>query len=346
MSSTPHLSNRQAQEIMHLIGRDGDVHVALVNEYNHVYRIECRGEVFFLKTHTKDWYPSEDAETGYSVAHEHSAFSVLAANGLATPEVLLACRNRDNPFGRPFILTRKLRGEPLTQLLKQSDEERFRALLMAAGEYLRRVHAITFAFPGYIMDSGPTAPPDENAWQHPIWTAKRRQKNALAMLREDATKLPGELVKRLEVIFATMEDALASAYNPPHFAHGDCHAHQFFLYQEAGRWQVSGFIDMEVASAGDCTQDLVTFATEMARDLPITTRWWEPFFAGYDGEPDFELFRLRFLGTTDDILEFVLHWRGTKEEFLMHVLSATDWETLFSKLMNEGYNHAAKEGSS
>jgi hypothetical protein len=224
----------------------------------------------------------------------------------------------------------------------RGDKERFRALLMAVGEYLRRVHAITFAFPGYIMDSGPTVPPDENGWQHPIWTAKRQQKNALAMLREDAAKLPGELVKRLEVIFATMEDALASAYNPPHFAHGDCHAHQFFLYQEAGRWQVSGFIDLEVASAGDCTQDLVAFATEMAWDFPITTRWWEPFFAGYGGEPDFETFRLRFLGTTDDVLEFVLHWRGTKEEFLTHVLSATDWETLFSKLIKAGLGETSQ----
>ncbi len=82
-------------------------------------------------------------------------------------------------------------------------------------------------------------------------------------------------------------------------------------------------------------QDLVTFGTEMARKFPTTTRWWEPFFAGYGGEPDFELFRLRFLGTTDDILAFVLHWSGTKEEFLMHVLSATDWETLFSKLTKD-----------
>jgi len=336
LTSTPHLSNWQAQEIMGLTGREGEVHVTLVNEHNHVYRIECGGDVFFLKTHTKHWYPSEDAETGYSVAHEHSAFSVLAANGLATPEVLLACRNRDNPFGRPFILTRKLRGEPLTQLLKQANEERFRALLMAAGEYLRMAHTITFAFPGYIVGSGPTAPPDENGWQHPIWTAKRRQKNALAMLEKDATKLPGELVKRLETIFASTEDALAPAYDPPHFAHGDCHAHQFFLYEEAGRWQVSGFIDLEVASAGDCTQDLVTFATEMARDFPITTRWWEPFFAGYGSEPDFELFRLRFLGTTDDVLAFVLHWKGTKAEFLRHVLSATGWETLFSKLTKDG----------
>src|SRR5260370_36122428 len=114
---------------MHLIGRDGDVHVALVNEYNHVYHIECGGEIFFLKTHTKDWDPSEAAETGYSVAHEYSAFSVLAANGLATPEVLLACRDRDNPFRRPFILTRKLRGEPLTQLLRRPDEERFSKLM-------------------------------------------------------------------------------------------------------------------------------------------------------------------------------------------------------------------------
>jgi hypothetical protein len=49
------LSQQQALEIMRLIGIGGSVVVTPIKRYNHVYRIECGGAAFFLKTYTKDW---------------------------------------------------------------------------------------------------------------------------------------------------------------------------------------------------------------------------------------------------------------------------------------------------
>ncbi|HYX51475.1 MAG TPA: hypothetical protein VE843_17135, partial [Ktedonobacteraceae bacterium] len=117
-----HLAQKQVQEILGLAGLHEPATMALIQHYNHVYRLECQQGVFFLKVHTKDWYPPEDAETGLSVLHEQSAWSVLAAHGLATPEVVLAMTTRNNPVDRPFLLTRKLRGDSLVELLKHAQE--------------------------------------------------------------------------------------------------------------------------------------------------------------------------------------------------------------------------------
>jgi hypothetical protein len=151
-----------------------------------------------------------------------------------------------------------------------------------------------------------------------------------------------------------MDIALEGEFSPPRFTHGDCHAGQFFLYPEAGltgssptqgtgsapgqaepiRWQVSGFVDLEVSSAGDCVCDLLKVGIELASDLPIESRWWEPLFEGYGCEPEFELFRLRLLGW--DEINFHCHgkekWPRTREEHLWQLLNARDWAELFQRI--------------
>jgi aminoglycoside phosphotransferase (APT) family kinase protein len=125
--------------------------------------------------------------------------------------------------------------------------------------------------------------------------------------------------------------ALAEAYQPPRFTHGDCHASQFFLYQADEEWRVSGVVDMEVSSGGDCGADLVKFCLEMAGTFPAATRWWDAFFEGYGGAPSLDLLKLRFLAAHH--INFVCYgdqsWPGTREEIVRHILKAENWETLF-----------------
>lgn len=74
---------------------------------------------------------------------------------------MLALTTPGNPLGRPCQLTRQLAGAPLTALLKgvaQGAPAAFAALLETAGDYRRRIHAITFPFPGYVVGDGPAAP--------------------------------------------------------------------------------------------------------------------------------------------------------------------------------------------
>src|SRR6185503_8905519 len=172
------------------------------------------------------------------------------------PEVALARCDCANPLGRPFIMTRELRGANLTAELRRAQQPG--GLLEALGAYLRRMHAIAFALPGYLMaNGGPSEPPATDGWQHPIWSARVWQQNALATLQREGSQLPYIIVDRLRPLLAESEQALAPAYARPRFTHGDCWAHQFFIFESDGGWHVSGVVDMEVASAGDSESDLV-----------------------------------------------------------------------------------------
>jgi aminoglycoside phosphotransferase (APT) family kinase protein len=262
------------------------------------------------------------------VQHEAAAYACLARHALEAPEVILALTTPDNPLGRPCLVTRKLAGAPLTRLLKRATSRRFAQLLEAAGDYLRRLHAITFEYPGYVMDArGPQTRPLPGAWQHTCWTAEQAQRDALSSLERDRPRLPPALADQLQARFAALADALAAECAPPHFVHGDCHAHQLFLTD-----RVSGVVDMEVASAGDCGFDLMKFALEMAATFSPDTRWWEPFFAGYGGPPDFELLKLRLLAAGEDNYTCLGPdgWPGARQDILARLLAARDWRALFT----------------
>jgi Ser/Thr protein kinase RdoA (MazF antagonist) len=327
------LAGGKAEEILRLAGVAGQASLTPIKENNHVYRLQAARDVFFLKTYTKSWYGDDVPKTAGCVRHEASAWAILTDHGLAAPDVVLARPDCDNPLGRPFIVTRALRGRSLVDVLRSASRSDADKLLRSVGDYLRRMHAITFAYPGYLMDrTGPRAPLDPGAWQHRCWTARRRQQVALAGMDDDVARLSSPLVDHLRTRLSTIEETLAPAGAPPRFVHGDCHAHQFFLDREGEDWHVSGVLDLEVASAGDCGEDLMKFAIEMAARFPVTMRWWEPLFLGYGGEPDFELFRLRLLGASE--ADLTCHgagtWPGTREEVLTRLATARDWADLFT----------------
>jgi len=68
-------------------------------------------------------------------------------------------------------------------LLRALDPAHWTAPLAAVGDYLRRMHAITFTHPGYIMPGELDAPPADGSWQHCCWTARQRQRDALTLLK-------------------------------------------------------------------------------------------------------------------------------------------------------------------
>lgn len=329
MSHEISLSNAQALALLRRAGIDGPTQITPISQRNHVWRLRQGTGTWYLKTYTKDWYGDDAAATGYCVAHEVAAWAALRRVGLAVPVVRHAEEGCDNPLGRPFLLTSELRGEPLTDILAR---ERTLGPLAAVGEYLRRAHAITFAHPGYITATGPDAPPQEGAWQHRCWSAPQRQRDALGTLAAIRAAMPPAIATQLEALLGGMATALAPAYQPPRFVHGDCHAHQFFLYRESDRWVVSGVIDMEVSSSGDCGEDFLQLFAELATVLSPATRWWETFFAGYGQVPSFAPVRLRFLGTTPAQYAWLAErgWPVAWRDTIGHFLRATNWEELLT----------------
>jgi aminoglycoside phosphotransferase len=329
--SEPSLSNQQAIAILHQIGQQGPVHVTEVTRHNHVWRLQSNGATFYLKCYTKDWYGGNVPMTEFNVRHERDAYAILARHGLPTVEVALARPDCDNPLGRPFLLTRALPGLSLNQLLAQAEKRDYARLLEQAGAYLRRMHNITFAYPGYLTGNGPVAAPAADQWQHPAWSAEVCQRNALAMLERDRPRLSVGLAERLHTLFASLHEVLAPAYQPLRFVQTNMHSHQFYLERAGADWRVTGVLDMEVASAGSSYFDLVAFALEMAAFHPVSTRWWEPFWGGYGGEPDFELFRAHMLAFGEESFKCFgpERWPGARQEIIGRLFSAEKWEALF-----------------
>lgn len=321
-------------DILSLIGRDID-HVELIKRGNDVFRLISKNESFFLKTYTKDWYGSEPASTGFHANHENTAWTILSKHGLPTPEVAYVSSDCNNPISRPFILTRELDGYPLTQWMAEENQEAGSRLLIAVGDYLRKMHEITFQFPGYLSSlSGPTEPPDPNGWQHRCWSAKAREAFACTQLQAEEFQITQETYAKSMQACLRIGARLADAYQPPHFTHGDCHAHQFFLTRKGFGWQVTGVLDMEVSSAGDCGEDLLKICIELAQTLDYETHWWESLFAGYGGVPDLEDFRLRLLSVVPIEYGNLGKWIRTKdrETILRQFLHAKEWPALFAPI--------------
>ncbi len=321
------LSEPQAQALLRSIAIEGSVTITTIHEYNHVYRIECANEILFLKLFTKSWYVTPD-ESSASVEHERSAWHILASHGITAPDVLIANQKHDNLLGMPFILTRKIQGEALDLLLRQVPQQEISALLYTVGRYLRSMHAIPFAYPGYLTGDGPTQPPNENEWQFGIWTAQQCQEEIRVWIASIRPTLSDAVAQRLEQRIATIAQELASEYDPLHFVHGDCHLEQFFLQKDDDQWCVNGVVDMEVASSGASAADIVYVCRELAQALPAHIRWWESLFEGYGSVPDFERFRLRLLNCWYPYGSNI--WPGSGDNGFSHLLNAINWDELFS----------------
>jgi Ser/Thr protein kinase RdoA (MazF antagonist) len=304
-----------------------DFGIELIKQHNHLYRLQFEGITAYVKLYTKDWYRGDIAGTGFCVDHEITAWRTLAERGLSVPAVVLADVTTDNALQRPFLITQALQGESLTALLRQAQADEFNQLLQVTGRYISTMHSIQFDYPGYITSAGLSKAPDPDAWQHPVWTFGAFEREAKQSFQMDRQTLPTSLLDEVEVFYNQHAADLAQSYAQPRFVHGDCHAEQFFLYGTDEGWKVSGVVDMEVASAGDCGADFLKFGIEMAALFPADTFWWQPLFEGYGHEPSFDLIKLRMLVAQHHNYSWI--WSGTRKAIVRHVLMAKDWYALY-----------------
>lgn len=312
----PCINQDTLRAILGVRGIDGPVSSRCVHHRNHVYAIHAGGRRLFLKVHTKPWYPSDPAAPVRCVEHESAAYRCLHEYGLPSVPIVHAETNCDNPIGWQYLLMEALPGRSLTDL----DATALPAALRAVGEYLGRMHMIVFERPGYIYRDGPSKPDRDDAWQHPIWTLDALNK---ARPRDNA---------ETEAFVHSQLPVLREAYATPRFTHGDCHAHQFFLQPVHEQWQVTGVVDLEVASAGDCGWDLVKFMIEAAVRWSPESRWWMSFLDGYGHEMSFSSVKARFLACGQENYTWLRgsrNWPSEREALGYHILNAQNWEQLF-----------------
>ncbi|MBO0811386.1 MAG: aminoglycoside phosphotransferase family protein [Microlunatus sp.] len=208
-----------------------EIRVEFLRPSNHSWRITADGSTYFLKVHTKDWYGGVPAPT--VARHEASSYRLLAEHGLATPALVYDQLSSDNPLGWPYLIVSELDGTSLTELLDDADQHEADDALHKIGTYLARMHAITFRYPGYLVDGAPKAPPRPDGWQHGIWRYQRMLGQAIQTWAEDAKLIGPAVMDEIMTLLADKIDDLRRSFHPPRFTHGDCHAGQFFLTETA-----------------------------------------------------------------------------------------------------------------
>jgi Ser/Thr protein kinase RdoA (MazF antagonist) len=317
------LTNNQIQDLLTTNNITGKPVITLLKRHNHVYRIETDLITAYLKIYTKDWYGDDVNGTGYCVDHEVAAWRKLSAANLAVPRVLLADTSSANPLQRPYLLTQSLAGTPYPQIAQQD----FKGITHKLGSYLRAMHNIVFPYPGYITSTTPIAPLADNEWQHFIWTFEQFAREAHPIWSSDRETVDASLMDSVAAFYTHYHAMLKAAYSQPRFTHGDCHASQFFVNRQDDQWLISGVVDMEVASAGDCGADFVKLGIELAAQFPASSHWWEALFEGYGTEPSFELQKLRMLAAHHSSYNWI--WKGSRAQILDHILSAQNWQTLY-----------------
>jgi aminoglycoside phosphotransferase (APT) family kinase protein len=322
------------KEIAEVNGIGSVIDVERIRKENDVDRITTSKGVFFCKTYTKAWYGRPE-ENSYPVRHEAGAYSALQAHGLSTPEVVRAELHPGNPLGRPYLLLKALEGTTIRHALSQGRD--ITRLLNAAGDYLRRMHAIKFDHPGYVVSvGGPDRDPSPDGWRHGHWVSSVLIDSARS--RWHAGNLDERLCEKLLRHLEANTEALEADYFPPRMLHGDCHVDQFFFSND----EVIGVVDMEVASSGAPIGDLVKFSIEASSRLrPV--EWWSPFLDGYGETPAFGLFKLRLLLSEE--AEFKCQgWQGSYAEIMGRLLQADSWSCLFDCAHRRGnaqQSHAA-----
>jgi aminoglycoside phosphotransferase len=316
------VQKEQAEEIMMNAGfKPTSCYVTRDHKFNHVFNIRYNQFNFFLKAHTKPIYSDEQVLSGLPVSHEANAYRILKENGLLTPRVVVAESNPDNPIQYPFILTQKLEGEPVLEALKRVERREFNAILYTIGEYVRKMHDITFDQLGYgAIDGSSTSPFSTRGFD-----LQQRKQEALDMLEAERDQLSDAVYLGLREKFTLMDSDLLDEYNQKSFIHGALDVNKFFIKRHGNEWTITGLLDMEMAGAGDYVDDIVHFGVSIAKEFPDSF-WWEPFFKGYGKEPKYQHFKLRLLGYTED----ELGWKkGHRDEILSAMLAAVHWRYLF-----------------
>jgi aminoglycoside phosphotransferase (APT) family kinase protein len=199
----------------------------------------------------------EEPYTGW-LQNEFRVLRALEGTGLPVPRAIGAHTEADDA-GPVWMVTTRLQGTPLWDVVEGAPEDERVALFEQLGEQLGRVHA---------LDVPPELPVEEDQSN---WLDRAYHRAASYVRRHVAMALPERLARRLRDRPGPM---------PRTLVHGDFTLDN--VLAENGR--ITGIIDWGGASAADPRWD-VTLALATEPEIHLSPRAVTAFFAGYRKAP-------------------------------------------------------------
>jgi aminoglycoside phosphotransferase len=318
-----------AREVMRAAGvTDQLLAVESVRSGHTVLRLKTQGHVYYLKTHSKDLEEFADraAGAGELVRRETAAYACLSAHGLPAVEVVAADSSCNNPLAWPYLLTLRLAGTSLRDLV-ESEHPAWPAAVETFGTYLAAAHAIRFPRAGHLTSADGPAPDGSSLREEVSHRPDVVLPDALRDLERARQHLSRDLWLEVRSRLDDLPNAIAPEYAGPRFVHANSHINHPHLVID-GEWpRFTGQLDMDAASAGSPFEDLHTVAWGMMAYAPRLA-WWEALFAGYGSGPDLDRFRLALVSAC-------FYCFGDRSEVSLGslyrgLLTARTWRQLFT----------------
>lgn len=331
------LTPTQAQMLLASISDspvDAVEHLANTND---VFKVVTKGAGnFFVKFHTSPWY-EEALDTHHVVQREAAVAEMLKRKGISLDyHVWTDCTR--GIVARSVLITSELPGIPITTVLKEMPEEQDQ-IIRELADFLGRLHELEFARPGYIEfcedpDMTFALDPEEGGiwWDsHPCQKPENLKRYALSILQSKADLLPASLRAVLRERFEKIPGTVEADYRPPCFVINNYHPFHIHVARDSCGWQITGLYDLEAASAGNSTFDLVGNELQLTPVLG-DLRWRSVFYDAYGRWPALEtyktlltIFLLIDLGAAASAMVPDRDWLVRE---LPNLISATDWEHL------------------
>jgi aminoglycoside phosphotransferase len=283
----PLLTAESANKLMAPIAKEKTIKVEHISNTNDVFRVTTGdGAKYYIKFHTASWY-KDAPDTAIIVRREHMTAQLLKQKGVRLGyDSWVDCSR--TTVGRSVLITSELVGLPLPSVLQSQKDER-EQILGALADYFSLLHSMEFETAGYIEFSGaseidPTLIPERGEWwnSHPCQKSQNLQGFALRVLKSKRQYLTRALAADIETSFMNIGENLLLEYARPHFVINNYHPFHMHVQKVRGQWQVTGFYDLEAASSGNSTMDLVQ------NDMQITSlmgsaSWRPSFVKRYEG---------------------------------------------------------------
>ncbi|WP_327103677.1 non-ribosomal peptide synthetase [Nonomuraea glycinis] len=224
---------------------------------------------------------------------ERQVYELLGGTGAAAPDVVRADDSRRD-LPQAYLIMTKVAGRPLSQVSAGLDRETVERLYREMGRLLRTVHSVPVPAFG-PLDGVPE--PTNDAYVGGQFELKAAH---FAEFGGDPA-LHAALVARLRA-----DRHLLARRTTPVLLHHDFHERNVMVAERAGRWELTGLIDVENALGGDPLMDLARTDYFAVRDDPLRRR---ALYEGYGDLPGDLAERLAFYRLYHALDQW--HWLAT-----------------------------------
>jgi hygromycin-B 7''-O-kinase len=218
-----------------------EVVLLLGGQISTVYEVRCAqpDQSLIVKFYSEKWH--------WKQAKEVHVFQLLAQHNAGPVPLILRAEPAGDLLGCPFTVMTRLEGQPLAAVSAQLDDVQLHGIYRQLGKILGRIHSIGQEAYGFLTTAILEPEPTNSAYMTRQFARKLNEFIELGGDPALHSAIKAHVSERTELFAHCLAPVLC---------HNDFHENNVLVTEGPGGWTVTGFIDVENATAADPLIDL------------------------------------------------------------------------------------------